>query len=171
MPSDKKRLYIALYPSGVVDNEERKYHWGFLVGPKSEKKAKVPGMRYHVKNRPNGWIYEEVALENVRSTNTLLARVLIAKIEDNERLVQILRSVPVVQNDPNWRCRSWVADALASIESDGAVVGKAVLDWETIEYIAREYVASKIALGRYNSGDMRRPKPTWDMLEEKETTP
>jgi hypothetical protein len=25
MPSNKNRLYIALYPSGVVGNEERKY--------------------------------------------------------------------------------------------------------------------------------------------------
>lgn len=25
MVSNKKRLYVALYPSGVVNNEERKY--------------------------------------------------------------------------------------------------------------------------------------------------
>jgi hypothetical protein len=69
MVANKKRLYIALYPCGVVNNEERRwlnpsaclypplmasyrYHWGFLIGPKVEEKQQAPGMRYHVKNHP-----------------------------------------------------------------------------------------------------------------------
>ncbi|PGH20106.1 hypothetical protein AJ80_03674 [Polytolypa hystricis UAMH7299] len=56
MVSGEKRLYIALYPSGVVNNEERKYHWGFLTGPKVEKDDEEPSMRYHVKNNAlEGW--------------------------------------------------------------------------------------------------------------------
>ena len=51
----------------------------------------MPGARYHVKNAPlGGWVYEEIPLENVRATNSLLARILIAKIEDEERLIDIL---------------------------------------------------------------------------------
>ncbi|KAF2241399.1 hypothetical protein BU26DRAFT_511493 [Trematosphaeria pertusa] len=70
MPSNKKRLYIALYPSGVVDNEERKYHWAFILGPKDEKDDNVPGIRFHVKNTPGGaWVYEEVPLPNVKNTD------------------------------------------------------------------------------------------------------
>ncbi|GAB1311873.1 hypothetical protein MFIFM68171_02083 [Madurella fahalii] len=72
MVSNKKRLYIALYPSGVVINEERRYHWSFLIGPKVEDKPQVPGMRYHVKNHPiQGWVYEEVPLANAQSTPTI----------------------------------------------------------------------------------------------------
>ncbi|KAH9824538.1 hypothetical protein Tdes44962_MAKER04358 [Teratosphaeria destructans] len=48
MPSNKERLYVALYPSGVVNNEERRYHWGFLTEPKIEGDDAVPGGRYHV---------------------------------------------------------------------------------------------------------------------------
>ncbi|GKU14079.1 hypothetical protein FLAG1_10208 [Fusarium langsethiae] len=173
MGGNKNRLYIALYPSGVVNNEERRYHWGFLIGPKSEKGAEIPGMRYHVKNHPiHSWIYEEIPLSNVRSTNNLLARVVIAKIEDEGRLVELIRNTPVVQNDPNWRCRTWVAQALSRIAQDGMATGTAELDWKKIEAVAREYVASKTAAGRYlDAADMALPKPTYDMLQGKEVVP
>ncbi|KAF2866268.1 hypothetical protein BDV95DRAFT_611731 [Massariosphaeria phaeospora] len=172
MPSNKRRLYIALYPSGVVNNEERKYHWGFLIGPKVEAKFVIPGGRYHVKNSPFGWTYEEILLKNVRATNSLLARILIAKIEDEQRLIALLRRLPVVQGDSNWRCRTWVASALAEIAKDGKCVGTAELDWQKIEAFARRYVADKAASGRYQSvEDILKPKPTWDMIEDKESIP
>ncbi|KAH6960333.1 hypothetical protein HG530_008171 [Fusarium avenaceum] len=170
MGFNKTRLYIALYPSGVVNNEERRYHWGFLIGPKNEGGTEVPGMRYHVKNHPiQSWVYEEISLSNVRSTNSLLARIVIAKIEDEKRLIEIIRNTSVVTNDPNWRCRTWVAEVLARIAQDGNAVGTAELDWRKIEAVARDYVANKTAAGRYlNSADIMQPKPTWDMLQGKE---
>lgn len=130
-------------------------------------------MRYHVKNRPTtGWEYEEVALPNVRNTNSLLARILIAKIEDEGRLIEILRTTGVVQNDPEWRCRTWVATVLGRIAEDGKAVGTAELDWSSIEAKAREYVARKTAAGRYlTARDLEHPKPTWDMLQGKEVVP
>ncbi|KAH7396968.1 hypothetical protein DE146DRAFT_61908 [Phaeosphaeria sp. MPI-PUGE-AT-0046c] len=172
MPSNKSRLYIALYPSGVVNNEERKYHWGFLIGPKAERKDVVPGTRYHVKNSPLGWVYEEIPLENVRTTNSLLARILIAKIEDEQRLISLFRGLPVTQGDTNWRCRTWIASGLAEIAKDGGCVGTAELNWEKIEAFARQYVREKTASGRYQSAaDLLKPKPTWDMLENRESVP
>lgn len=189
MPSNKKRLYIALYPSGVSNNEERKsveprpfevsgltnsrYHWGFLIGPKNEAKGKIPGMRYHVKNNYlGGWEYEERPLQDVKTTISLLARILVAKVEDEDQLVRVLRGTPVIQGDPGWRCRSWVADALSRIDSDGSAVGTARLDWAKIEPLARSYVGEKAAAGRYmKAEDAELPKPTYDMLEEKEIVP
>ncbi|KAF5565909.1 hypothetical protein FNAPI_1458 [Fusarium napiforme] len=186
MVINKKRLYVALYPSGVVNNLERRYHWGFLIGPKKESTPEVPGMRYHVKNLPvGGWVYEELSLPNIRSTTRLLARIVIAKVEDEGRLVEIIRNTPVVQNDPNWRCRRWVADVLSriaqdgmgkwppqSIAQDGGAVGTSELDWAKIKPVAREYVANKTAAGRCLHGeDMLLPKPTWDMLQGKEVVP
>lgn len=59
-------------------------------------------MRYHVKNPPlGGWKYEEIPLTNVQQTTTLLGRILIAKIENEERLVGIIRNVPVISGDPD----------------------------------------------------------------------
>ncbi|KAF9773223.1 hypothetical protein IL306_008996 [Fusarium sp. DS 682] len=173
MGFNKTRLYVALYPSGVVNNEERRYHWGFLIGPKKESDDEVPGMRYHVTNPPGqGWVYEELPLSNVRTTTRLLARILIAKVEDEKRLVEIIRNTPVVQNDPNWRCRTWVADVLSRIAEDGSAVGTSELDWAKIEPFAREYVANKTAAGRYlDFKTVQLPKPTWDMLQGKEVVP
>ncbi|KAL8297125.1 hypothetical protein RB597_006283 [Gaeumannomyces tritici] len=93
--SNKKRLYIALYPTGAKQAPgERKYHWALLVGPKKEEGEEVPGMRYHAKNtQGNAWQYEETGVRDVKSTNLLLVRVLIAKVVDEERLAQVMRSV------------------------------------------------------------------------------
>ncbi|RDW93565.1 uncharacterized protein DSM5745_00887 [Aspergillus mulundensis] len=144
MVANKKRLYVALYPSGIPNNEERKYHWGFLVGPKMEGGGDVPGKRYHVKNNPvKGWEYQEVNLPDIRTTTTLLARILIAKIEDEERLVAIIRSIPVVQNDPDWRCRTWLAHALAAMTKDGKAVGTSELDWHKIEALPDDMLQIK----------------------------
>ncbi|KAJ8125316.1 hypothetical protein O1611_g8323 [Lasiodiplodia mahajangana] len=151
----------------------RRYHWGFLLGPKSERKSQVPGTKYHVKNHPfDGWAYEEVAVSNVKNTTNLLIRVLIAKVEDEKCLTKIFRTTPVVQGDPNWRCRTWIADALSRIAKDGKCVGTAQLDWSKIEAVARKYVAEKTAAGRYS--DVRilmQPKPIWDILEGREILP
>ena len=151
----------------------RRYHWGFLIGPKVESEDTVPGTRHHVKNPiGRGWVYEEAELQNVRNTTMLLARLVIAKVIDERRLVEIIRSVPLVQNDPNWRCRTWVADVLSRVAMDGGSVGTAELSWSRIERVAREYVGRKTAEGRYGRGtDPTKPKPTWNMLEGKEVVP
>ncbi|KAB5554691.1 hypothetical protein GE09DRAFT_1222175 [Coniochaeta sp. 2T2.1] len=160
MPSDKRRLYIALYPSGVGNNPERMYHWGFIIGPKETKKVKSSqdpptGKRCHVKNRakkgvPGGeWFYEERDLPNAQTSIQLLARLVIAKVEDEARLLAIIRNAPVITGDPNWRCRTWCAGAFG-----------------------REYVAGKNAAKRYDTQELvLGPKPTYDLIEDKELLP
>lgn len=108
----------------------------------------------------------------MKATNTLLARIVIAKIEDKKRLLRLLRETRVVQNDPNFRCRTWVSDALLRISnSKPSVVGTSELDWDKIERKARRYVEKKTAAGRYLEADrMLDPKPTWNLMEEKEVT-
>lgn len=108
----------------------------------------------------------------MQSTNNLLARIVIAKVQDEQRLINIFRETPVIQNEPNWRCRTWVANALGRISNDGQAVGTAKLDWTVIENLAREFVAGKTASGRYKEdADMALPRPTWDMLEGREVVP
>ena len=143
-----------------------------------EKSAQVPGRRCHVKNRlnPNGpgsiWQYEESEMQNVQNTTSLLVRVMIGKVEDLGRLLAIIRGITVVQNDPGWRCRTWCANALAAIMADGKAMGTSVLNWQRIEQTARSYVGQKTAQGRFaNSQLLLRPRPTWDMLENKEMIP
>ena len=152
--------------------KKNRYHWAFLVGPKVEAATEVPGTRYHVKNRPlEGWLYEEVKLRNVRNTSNLLVRVVVAKVEDEARLTKLLRGVPIEQDDPGWRCRDWMASALESLKLERGVVGTSVLDWETIEGAARNFAGEKTRAGRYRDSSLTQlPKPTWNMLKNRETT-
>jgi PAB1-binding protein PBP1 len=102
----------------------------------------------------------------------LLARILIAKVEDKARMERVLENVPIVQKDPSWRCRTSIINAVEALQKDGKALGTSKLDWDEIESTARKYVASKIDAGRYSERmDMAKPKPTWDMLEAKETAP
>lgn len=186
MVSDKKRLHVAIYPSGVSNSDERKYvnpvnhvykskltvphryHWAFLVGPKLEKQQEVPGMKYHVKNHPTaGWTFEETPVDDVGVATNLLARLTIAKIKDEKRLVEILRGTTVVQDDPEWRCRTWVSEVLTRLAEDGTVVGTGWLEWDDIEALARQYVMKKSAAGRY--AEMKELAPTWSLVDGKET--
>jgi hypothetical protein len=121
---------------------------------------------------PNGpssvFEYKELQLQNVQNTNTLLVRFIFGKAENLNRLLKIIRTVPVAQNDPGWWCGSWYADALAAFENDGKVVGTSVLDWQRTEQTARRYVREKTAQGRFTtSALLLRAKPTWDMLENR----
>lgn len=116
-------------------------------------------------------MYEEAPLASVQGSRNLLARIAIATVADEGRLAATLRRTPLVQDDPGWRCRAWVADALARVARE-PVVAHARLDWPAIEATARDFVAAKAAAGRYASpDDALRPKPTWDMVEQRETVP
>jgi len=111
-------------------------------------------------------------VRNVQTTTTLLARIAIAKIEDEQRLVNIFRNARLIQNDPNWRCRTWVTNILSTPTRDDKAAGTSQLAWNKIEQLARYYVAKKHAAGRYDRvEDMASPKPTWNMLEGKEDVP
>lgn len=86
MPSNKDRLYLALYARGGVakmpGREDTyvygnslwrlnplsiiRYHWALLMGPKSDRKDDE-GVRYHARERvrPEGgseWVFEELTI-------------------------------------------------------------------------------------------------------------
>lgn len=61
---------------------------------------------------------------------------MIGKVEDLTRLIDILGGIPVIQNDPEWRCRTWCANALSAIAADGQAMGTPVLDWQRVEQVA-----------------------------------
>lgn len=161
-----------------------RYHWALLVGPKKES-GPAAGHRYHVKNQPVGprWKYDAHPLQDVRVTAQLLARVTIAKVVDEERLISILESVPVDPPDwegrasgrePRWTCRVWVIAALKAIRADGRAVGTNVLgDIEGPDGIiekTKAFVARQIQNSRYGHGtDAMAPKPLLDLLTGKES--
>ncbi|KAK2609851.1 hypothetical protein N8I77_003328 [Diaporthe amygdali] len=178
MARNKNRLYIAIYPSGRGEN---RYHWALMIGPKAENGV-VRGQRHHVKNQMlGGWSYASNQVRDVRVTVQLLARVTIAKIEDESRLIEIIQNVPVDPGDwhgrdngsePEWGCRIWLLAALRSIRDDPCVLGTNVFSDidgpEGILETAKGFVEGKIASGRYDSHAME-PKPLLDLMTGKET--
>lgn len=152
-----------------------------MIGPKAEDGV-VRGQRHHVKNQMvGGWSYASSQVRDVRVTVQLLARITIAKIEDEARLVDIIQSVPVDPDDwhgrgtghePEWGCRIWLLAALRSIRDDPSVLGTNVLgdvqEPQSILDTAKGFVDGKRASGRYDSHGME-PKPLLDLMTGKET--
>ena len=56
----------------------------------------------------------------------ILVRILIGKVENIDRLVSVLQSVPVKGDEPGWNCVKWVEDALKGLEGDGRALGTSV---------------------------------------------
>jgi len=173
-PSNKPRLYVALYARG---GEPDTYHWALISGPKVEHEGSV-GKRYHARQRDhmeNGqlrsrWEYEELEI-GTAPTQMILVRVLIAKVINVERLGEILRTVPLVQDDKDWTCRIWVRDAIARLAAEKGVLGRSVTDWATVENTAKQYVRKKKDQHRFDGTVEwdRRKVPTWDLIQKKET--
>lgn len=171
MVAEKQRLYIALYfRSGPG------YHWALLVGPE-DGPERARGKRYHLKEkldtitRQTEWYYEAVKI-SMRPTGQLLVRIMIADVEKPKRLEQLLSRVLLVQNDPSWRCKHWVRDAILALKRDRKSLGTTELDWDHLEATANWFVEFKKRQHRFDSiggWDMRKV-PTYDILERREIT-
>lgn len=156
-----------------------RYHRALLVGPKADKdgeeKETHRGYRFQAKTPPGSsteWIFDEKEMAKLWSA-ALLAKVVVAKVTDLERLKGIVRGIPIVQGDPNWNCVRWVEHALAAIQADGKAVGTSILDWVTVRDAAKRYVEEKKAARRYagNSGFNMYKAATYDLLDGREIVP
>ncbi|KAF2765264.1 hypothetical protein EJ03DRAFT_280396 [Teratosphaeria nubilosa] len=178
MPSGKNRLYVALYARGgkpKMPTLEDTYHWALITGPKHEDNRE--GWRFHAistikSDSTQGWQFEEMKTRLI-ATRMLLVRVCIGKIEKDDRVRSILRSVPIRDDTENWNCVYWVKEALQLLKADGRAIGTGELDWVLVRDTAMAYVKQKRDEHRFDGqvsmyGD--RP-PTYDLLEGREKIP
>lgn len=91
-----------------------RYHWALLMGPKSDRKDDE-GVRYHARERvrPEGgseWVFEELTI-SMMPTQMILVWIMLAKIEQADRLRQLLRQIPIRQGEEGWNCVLWVKEA------------------------------------------------------------
>ena len=153
-----------------------RYHWALLVGPKEEVEG-GEGMRYHAKERlgagvQSEWIFEERPV-SLQATNMLLVRITIGKVEKMDRLVNILRSIPIRQGEQGWNCVSWVREALEAVQADGKALGTSIIDWGKVRDAAMTYCQKKRDEHRFDGEgnyDMSKAA-TYDLIERKETIP
>ncbi|EEP82169.1 predicted protein [Uncinocarpus reesii 1704] len=165
MPSNKDRFYVALY------------HWAFFVSPKDDPDGDDRTVRHHATNKillrdgtmQQTWQYQQDHLKKVKTTR-LLCRILIGKVEKpRQELESSLRRVPIVQDDPNWRCRTWTANAVEQLAKDGILSSRSITDWSVIEAGCRAYIQKKIENGRFTS--LTTTIPTYDLMARMETVP
>ncbi|KMP01168.1 hypothetical protein DIZ76_011384 [Coccidioides immitis] len=173
MPFNKDRLYVAVY----FHKHPGVYHWAFVVSPKDETDARGKTTRYHVTNKilscdgePKAtWQYEKSLLLEADMAK-LLALVLVGKVEKSgQELEDSLQKVPVVQDDPSWRCRTWTTSAMAQLAQDNILSKSSVTDWAVIETECRAYASKKEVEGRYEA--ITTTVPTYDLMARKEIVP
>lgn len=135
------------------------------------------GMRYHAKERMvasgrSEWVFEEKEV-SLLATSMLLVRIVIGKIEKMDRLVEILRVVPIRGEEDGWNCVGWVKEALQVLNADGRALGTSLTEWQRVRDGAMQYVHKKKAEHRFDGeGDYNmKYAATYDLLEGKETTP
>jgi hypothetical protein len=143
-----------------------------MIGSKAEEKNSHD-VQLHAKNPPleDTWIFEEIEC-SMAPTHRLLVRMVVAKAKDRDRVLQIFRAVPIIQNNPNWNCVGWVKNALEAVQGSEAV-GTSQLDWETVRDGILEYCEQKKESHRFDGKgdfDMTRTA-TYDLLEGRETIP
>ncbi|KAG6848118.1 hypothetical protein H0H93_003234 [Arthromyces matolae] len=176
---DKNRLYLALYRRGgrsKMPGGEDRFHWALLIGPKKEDK-KSKGRRLHAVERISNlegeghtnWEFESRAV-GMEATATILVRVLIAKINDMNRTIAILESIPIRGEQDGWNCVGWVKEAMETLQKDEKALGTARTDWPTVRQTALSYVNKKISEHRFDGkatpGQFDMSKvATFDLLE------
>ncbi|XWW97709.1 hypothetical protein V2A60_005696 [Cordyceps javanica] len=181
MPSNKDRLYVALFArTGTVrmSGREDKYHWAFIVAPKRESLQDC-GTQIHVKNtlqfigepptKNTDWRLEKINLTE-NPTTRLLVRVLVAKINKTEDLTKILDEIPLRPDTDGWNCVGWVREGLEAVLCHEGVLGRAAPDWQSVRDTIMWYVEKKSKEGRFNTSFDQRRIPTWDALSDTETT-
>jgi hypothetical protein len=144
-----------------------------IVGPKFET-TDAMGVRYHAKERadPAGgseWFFEERKC-SLEATSMLLVRVMVGKVADGNRLVEILRNTPIRQGQPGWNCVLWVKEALETLKPDPKALGTSVVEWEKVRSGAMDYCQRKKDQHRFDGqGNFDMEKvPTYDLIERKE---
>ncbi|KAK8879047.1 hypothetical protein PGQ11_000341 [Apiospora arundinis] len=177
MPSNKPRLYVALFARGgapTMPEFEDKYHWSFIVSPKDEIDGS-DGTKFHVKNfvgSQNGvvgsmWQYEEVEVA-LAPVNRLLVRVMVAKVKDKDRLQAIFRGIPIRPDVQGWNCVGWVKEAMEALASDSQALGTSRTNWTSVRDAAMRYVERKHAEERFGKNFDSTKIPTWDLIVGKE---
>lgn len=118
------------------------------------------------------WYFEE-RTGGVEANGMLLVRVMIAKIAKREQLVNILRSVPVKQDEAGWNCVAWVKEALEKVCADREVLGTNRTDWADLRKTAMWYIEKKKSEHRFDGqGDFdMRVVATYDSIDRKDSVP
>lgn len=133
------------------------YHYALHISPNVESFNPVirNTTKFHCKNILRSvegkavisWIYEAVKV-NPHYDDRILVRVLLAEFIQDKTLEKLFAEAPVVQEDTNFNCITWVRQALLRMKEAGII---RIEDWESIQRTALEYVHKKKQQGRFEA--------------------
>lgn len=198
---NKPRLYIALYPRGGDGRNTSSgcrgscdsCHWALVIGP-APASRKGFATRYHLAHSStlaasdspiarkgsavHAFCFEETSSEEASDVQaTVLIRIAVAKVLDQELVGKILRSIgPPKQDGDYYTCFHWVREAFAALHAEPGCL-KSYFDeddWTEMEKCAREYYRSKRRDGRFANGAVgawsSNEISTFNAWEKRETT-
>jgi len=137
------------------------------------------GMRFHAKETITSmgvaWQYEATSIP-LKPTKMLLVRIIISRIRNMDRLINIFQSTPIRAGQPgheNWNCVEWVKEALELAGCDGEALQSPTIDWELVRNTAMWYANKKQKEHRFDGqGTYDQSKTaTWDLLTRQELIP
>ncbi|KAF8900864.1 hypothetical protein CPB84DRAFT_1847103 [Gymnopilus junonius] len=129
---NKRRLYMALFHRRASEINSMRWHTALVVMPKTPEGSVKDATLFHIVDKIDGetkkviWCFDGPQAIYARS-HSLAGLVFIGKLKkdvSDEYLHQILNRVPnlhYVEENPNWRCRHWVWDALPLLVGEGVV--------------------------------------------------
>jgi len=145
-----------------------------ILGPKIEDENSR-GTRFHAKELMTvegyKWEFEEQTI-SIAPTRMLLVRIMIGKVEKLDKVLQIIRSIPIRPDREGWNCVGWIQEALEALGVEKKAMGTSVMDWKTVRDTAMEYCQKKRDAHRFDGKDEtsdKRKAPTYDLIEGRET--
>ncbi|KAF8530522.1 hypothetical protein BU17DRAFT_79312 [Hysterangium stoloniferum] len=174
---NKNRLYLAFYDVKEQTEGDR-YHIALVLIPKNPAPRGTDSWIFDVKTAftINGPAWELRCAETRNRNFQLAALVLLAKLPNalnGERLAEILTSVPILQDTPDWKCTDWVWAAMqvgASLLISSGVLGidspKRLIDQKILNLMlepeiimdnGRRFVEGHVPI------DLKKPVPTCDI--------
>lgn len=170
---NKDRLYIALYDLGGrfgggvsydrvnIPHERGEYQWALLISPKEEYEDTEAERWLMCQKSVNGsssatiWRVESDKVL-LRPHDSIIARILIGKVTDRNRLAGILlisKISSTATEEPRTHM-TWIRDMVTDLRKDGKCC-KHLPEWQLIEQACTEYAGkSNYSLGHFPTLDM-----------------
>ena len=132
-----------------------RYHWGFCICPEQENNGAITGHAYRIEEVIGSLSLRVYPLDRVHNdTDRLLARILIAETGDKAGVEKIISdSNHIKAGTPQWNVHVWMDAIVQALKDDhekhGSVWSMVGHGWPYMRAVARRYVRSEIAHGRY----------------------
>jgi len=133
-------------------------------------------MRFHAKENMTSmgmvWQYEAISIP-LKPTKMLLVQIIIGKIRNIDRLINIFQNTPIRAGQPgheSWNCVEWLKEALELVRCDGEALKPPMIDWKLVRNTAMWYVDKKQEEHRFDGQGTydQSETATWDLLTRQE---